>query len=429
MGILNNIKNRFKPSNTVTKSSYTQEELGKLFENSFSNVSVFASNVLKQSSDVFSCINLVASTIAQMNIDIFVNCDKGKERVKIGNLDYLFNVEANKYQSAYDWKFETVSNLLIYGESFCRVVTNSKGEVIALNNLDNSCTNFRKLASGDYVVDTIINNSSITLKYEEVIYHRDVASSNLELRPVSRLDSILTLIENNIVSNDMVAEVLQKKGVTINGIIEVEGNLSPEAKLELKKAFKEALTGDGIGVTTTGVNYKDLSSNSKSILDSHFVELFKMNTFEIAKVFNVNPALIGNSEKINYSNVIEIKRMFLESLGTTIKKFELEIIRKAFTTKQKKAGNFVKFDINSVIRSDFEKLSGIYMSLKDKGILTTNEVRQELGYNCFEDELADEILTDLNHVPLTDWREYVKNRDTNNKDTKENNTEILKGGE
>lgn len=400
MNVLNVIKNAFK---SETNQVMTHEQLSTFFDNELRNIAIGKSNIFK-SSDVYACVNLIASNIARMGINLYQRTEQGKQVVN-SDLIYLLKTRPNPSMTPFDFVYQLVANMLVYGNSFALIKTNSKGIPKELEILSGD-TKVRKTSNG-YVVDTVIDNKQKTYTYEEVLHIKD-AQYNGGIEGYSRIDAIIDKIESKFLANNVLKNLFENDGVFVKGIINVEGALKDEAKLKLKKAFVDALGKNGIGVLEGGMRYEKIGDNT-NLVDIQFIESLKLTTVDIASIFGLNTALLGNTEQTNYSNLVEIYNNFIQSLVPTITKIEQEFSYKLQTTKQIKEGYFLKFNVTSMLRANDKDQADYLCKLIEKGIITLNEAREKLDFNSIGD-LGDINRVDLNHVSIDKVDNYQLNK-------------------
>ena len=300
--------------------------------------------------------------------------------------------------------------MLVYGESFVWIKTKN-GRPTELLPLDSSCTRVEKM-NGNYFIVTQYDNKQETLNYETVLHFRDTIKDYEGKRAISRVDVAMEKL-NVIYKADKMIENLYANGGNgvIKGAINTTETLSNDAKKVLKRAFTNVLNTDsnGIAVLDGGMTFSNFGSNSMTLQDQQFIDSQKYNREAICSVFGVNSALIGATENVNYSNMTQIQRQFIESLTPFLVNIEEEMSYKLISSFEQDR-YFIKINTNVAMRDDATTRASYYTTMTQNGLMTREEVRDLEDLNFIEG--TEELLMSLNYVPLKYWKEYTTKRDT-----------------
>lgn len=394
-------------NNTKASSSMTAEEL--YVELGGNKLDLGKNEVLINSEIIYACVNLIANSIARMPFNLLENTDKGK--VKVNNeLAMLLKRRPNKFMTPSAFKKYIIIQMLVYGESFVWIKTKN-GRPTELLPLDSSCTRVEKM-NGNYFIVTQYDNKQETLNYETVLHFRDTIKDYEGKRAISRVDVAMEKL-NVIYKADKMIENLYANGGNgvIKGAINTTETLSNDAKKVLKKAFTNVLNtdGNGIAVLDGGMSFSNFGSNSMTLQDQQFIDSQKYNREAICSVFGVNSALIGATENVNYSNMTQIQRQFIESLTPFLVNIEEEMSYKLISSFEQDR-YFIKINTNVAMRDDATTRASYYTTMTQNGLMTREEVRDLEDLNFIEG--TEELLMSLNYVPLKYWKEYTTKRDT-----------------
>lgn len=398
----------------VTRNSMTADEL--YLELGGSKLDLGKNEVLTGSEIIYACVNLIANSIARMPFNVLENTDQGK--VKANNdLAMLLKRRPNKFMTPSAFKKYIIQQMLVYGESFVWIKTKN-GRPSELLPLDSSCTSVEK-ANGNYFVITQYNNRQETLKYETVLHFRDSVKDNEGKRAISRVDVAMEKL-NVIHKADKMIENLYSNGGNgvIKGAINTTDTLSTDAKKVLKKAFTNVLNSDGNGIAVLdgGMSFSNFGGNSMTLQDQQFIDSQKYNREAICSIFGVNSALIGATENVNYSNMTQIQRQFIESLTPFIVNIEEEMSYKLISSFEQDR-YFIKINTNVAMRDDATTRASYYTAMINNGIMTRAEVRNLEDMNHISG--TDDLLVSLNYVPLSKYDEYLDKRYGEEKTTEE----------
>lgn len=125
------------------------------------------------------------------------------------------------------------------------------------------------------------------------------------------------------------------------------------------------------------------------------------NVSEIARFFNISPVLLQDLSKSSYSSIEAANLQFLtQTLIPYIAIIEREFNRKLVSDSTV----FIDLDEREFLRTDMQSTANYYTTLVNAGILTTNECREQLGYNTVEG--GDNL-----RIPYTDINQNTINDD------------------
>lgn len=148
---------------------------------------------------------------------------------------------------------------------------------------------------------------------------------------------------------------------------------------------------------TWHANYGGVNANKQAILfgnwdvktvglspeDSQFLGTRSYQRADIAAMFHLQPHQVGDNTKLSNASYVQAQLAFVtDCLRPIIIRIEQEVKRKLLTSKGLAPSNlFLMFDLSARLRGDFATLLQSYAFAKQWGLLTTNEIRQDMGYN------------------------------------------------
>lgn len=378
------------------KNETTSLSLNDLF--GLSNVAeVNKNNALKNSDIAYSCINYIASTISKMPISLYKE-EKDGDKVKVHNeLSYLIKNRPNVYMSRIDFIQTMVSNMLIFGNSFAKINTR-KGQVFELIILEPSCTRLEKINNKWYVITTI-DDKQETLSYNQVIHLKDLSYDGIN--GISRIEAIKMKLNNKANSDKLLADFIANGG-SVKAILNVTNKAYAERE-NIKNEFNSMLNNNKSKIAVVPDDMKFTSVDGGSLADAEFINNLKITKEDIMAIFNINPALLGMSEKATNSNMIEMIQQFVQSLITLIDKIEMEFNYKLLSSTDR-LNHFFKFNMSSAMRGSDEDRANYYSKMIAMGALSINEIRELEDRNKVKG--GDEYYRSLNYVPLSIANEY-----------------------
>jgi HK97 family phage portal protein len=113
--------------------------------------------------------------------------------------------------------------------------------------------------------------------------------------------------------------------------------------------------------------------------EAQFIDAMQLNATQIAAVYNVPPDRIGGTrgDSLTYNTVVQASLEIIESLRPWLVRMEQAFFE--LLPKQRMA----EFWTDALLKTDLASRMTIYGEARNNGIMTVNEIRQELGREPF----------------------------------------------
>ena len=384
------IDNLFKFKNEIT--------LEQLFNNNFNGtIKITKDNALMKSDIAYACVNYIASTIAKMPIFLY-KVENDGNKIKVDNdLSYLIKNRPNQYASRVDFIQTLVSNVLLYGNSFAKI-NFKKGRVNELIILNPTVTKLEKVR-GKWYITTQIDGVHKTLNYDECIHIKDLSLDGVN--GLSRLEAISIKLNNKANSDKMLSDFMESGG-GIKTIVNVTNKAYSE-RGKIKKEFDDMLSNNKTKVVVIPEDMNITNAGNADLASAEFINNLKITKEDIMAIFNINPALLGVSEKATNSNMSEMTQQFIQSLIPLINKIEMELDYKLLNEEERKS-HYFKFNMSSALRGSDEDRANFYTKMIQNGLLSIDECRELEDRNKIEG--GNEFYRSLNYVPISIANEY-----------------------
>ncbi|EGQ3151767.1 phage portal protein [Staphylococcus pseudintermedius] len=371
-------------------------------------------------SSVWTAVNLISRDISKMDIKI-----KEKGVFKDGDrLEYLLNKNPNPYMNSYMFKYAVMMNALLTGHGYIKI-ERTAGQVTELYHIKTSYIQLKENDEGYFYEINTANNETIKVGFDEII----------DIKPFT-MDGINALKVLDALNDDLNTQRFTKgffnkffaNGGQNSGILRAnDTTLSAEARDKLRDEFQKSNSGsDNAGkvlVLDSSLEYEQLEIQS-DLLD--VITKNKAPDIAIAKALNI-PLSKFALEQPNTS-LKDSNADYLNScLHGYIKTWESELNFKLINDKDKYKKEFA-FDTSSFRKIDWESYKESLRADLEKGAITINEYRKEIGLEPYKD-YGDVPRFDLNHVSATIADDYsLRKISTNNQSLDAIGTD-LKGGE
>ena len=110
--------------------------------------------------------------------------------------------------------------------------------------------------------------------------------------------------------------------------------------------------------------------------EAQFLETRKFQLDEIARLYRIPPHMIGDLEKSSFNNIEQQSMEFVKyTLDPWVIRWE-QAMQKALFLPEEKKQYFLKFNVNGLLRGDYESRMTGYSIGRQNGWLSANEIRE-----------------------------------------------------
>ena len=137
--------------------------------------------------------------------------------------------------------------------------------------------------------------------------------------------------------------------------------------------------------------------------EAQFLETRKFQINEIARIFRVPPHMVGDLEKSSFSNIEQQSLEFVKyTLDPWVSRWEQTLIR-SLLTKEEKKKYFIKFNVDGLLRGDYQsRMSGYSIGIQN-GFMSPNDVRELENLDLIPDEEGgNTYMVNGNMMPITE---------------------------
>ncbi len=388
MGIFSGLfKSRDKPKNRTAGSAYSFY-LG----NSTSGKTVNERSAM-QLTAVYSCVRVLSETVASLPLQLYKYTDSGgKEKAMDHPLYFLLHNEPNIEMTSFSFRETLMTHLLLWGNAYAQIIRNGRGEILGLYPLmPNRMTvnrDEKKNLYYEYMVssdDAPINKkSTVKLNPYEVLHIPGLGFDGLVgYSPIA--------MAKNAVGMAIACEEFGSKffanGAQPSGVLEHPGTVKDFKKVRegWDRTYGGSANANKTAILEEGMKYTPISIAPEQ---AQFLETRKFQINEIARIFRVPPHMVGDLEKSSFSNIEQQSLEFVKyTLDPWVSRWEQAIMRSLLTDEEKKK-YFVKFNVDGLLRGDYESRMRGYSIGIQNGFMSPNDVRELENMNLIPDELG-----------------------------------------
>ena len=420
MGIFSGLfKSRDKPTDSTVGSRYT------FYMGSSTSGKTVTERSAMQMTAVYSCVRILAEAIAGLPLHVYrYNSDGGKEKAIDHSLYLILHDEPNPEMSSFVFRETLMTHLLLWGNAYAQIIRNSKGEVVALYPLmpnkmsvdrdENGQLYYQYLRSIDEVGG---KSETVILKPTDVLHIPGLGFDGLVgYSPIAMAKNAIGLA---IATAEYGAKFFAN-GAAPSGVLEHPGTIKDPQRVReaWQSQFGGSQNSGKIAVLEEGMKYTPISISPEQ---AQFLETRKFQINEIARIFRVPPHMVGDLEKSSFSNIEQQSLEFVKyTLDPWVIRWEQSIMRTLLTPEEKKS-YFVKFNLEGLLRGDYQSRMNGYATARQNGWMSANDIRELENLDRIPAEAGGDLyLINGNMLPLQQAGAFAN---TQNDDGKEENTD------
>ena len=420
MGIFSGLfKSRDKPLDSTVGSRYTFYMGG-----STSGKTVTERSAMQMTA-VYSCVRILAEAIAGLPLHVYrYNSDGGKEKAIDHSLYLILHDEPNPEMSSFVFRETLMTHLLLWGNAYAQIIRNSKGEVMALYPLMSNKMSVDRDENGQLYyqylrsIDEVGGKSeTVILKPTDVLHIPGLGFDGLVgYSPIAMAKNAIGLA----IATEEYGAKFFANGAAPSGVLEHPGTIKDPQRVReaWQSQFGGSQNSGKIAVLEEGMKYTPISISPEQ---AQFLETRKFQINEIARIFRVPPHMVGDLEKSSFSNIEQQSLEFVKyTLDPWVIRWEQSIMRTLLTPEEKKS-YFVKFNLEGLLRGDYQSRMNGYATARQNGWMSANDIRELENLDRIPAEAGGDLyLINGNMLPLQQAGAFAN---TQNDDGKEENTD------
>ena len=359
-----------------------------------------------QMTAVYSCVRILAEAIAGLPLHVYRQSSDG---AKVKALDHplyrLLHDEPNPEMTSFVFRETLMTHLLLWGNAFAQVIRNGRDEVIGLYPLmPNRMTVGRDEAGRLYYEYQRMWNEptgrfeTVTLAARDVLHIPGLGFDGLVgYSPIAMAKNAIGLAQ---ATEDYGASFFAN-GAAPGGVLEHPGTIKDPARVResWQATFGGARNGNKIAVLEEGMKYTPISVSPEQ---AQFLETRKFQINEIARIFRIPPHMIGDLEKSSFSNIEQQSLEFVKyTLDPWVIRWE-QAITKTLLSPCEKPGVYVKFNVEGLLRGDYQSRMEGYAVARQNGWMSANDIRELENLDKIPAEAGGDLyLVNGNMLPLS----------------------------
>ena len=376
-----------------------------------------------QMTAVYACVRILSESIASLPVHLYQYESEGNKAKAVKHPLYrILHDEPNPEMTSFVFRETLMTHLLLWGNAYSQIIRNGKGEVIGLYPLMPNRMTVDRDSNGQIIYQYQMQDSdahtgksgSVTLRPSEVLHVPGLGFDGLVgYSPIAMAKNAIGL---SIATEEYGAKFFAN-GATPGGILEFPGTVkNPES---IRESWNKGFSGSNahkVAILEEGMKYTPISISPEQ---AQFLETRKFQIDEIARIFRVPPHMVGDLEKSSFSNIEQQSLEFVKyTLEPWIIRWE-QSLNRALLSETEKPDYFVKFNVDGLLRGDYQSRMNGYAIARQNGWMSANDIRSLEQLDLIPDELGGNLyLINGNMTKLQDAGIFA-NKENNNEEVLE----------
>lgn len=327
---------------------------------------------------VATVVDKVASAFSRLPINVWDTTPAtGKKLANDSDFGRLMAQPNRNMSPVAFWRW-VITTHEIYGEAFLIKQRDKQGRLVNLLPMHPSRTIIKRDIDGHltYRFTLGIGSAGILDVPAEDVVPFNRYNPNSAVRGLSRLEALRMTLLNEDAARRATASFWEK-GARPSVMLKVSKQLSDPAIARLERSFANKHGGvDNVGKAVVLEEGMDATIVQLSPEEMQYIEGRRLNREEVCAVYDMPPPAVHILDRATFSNITEQLRMlYRDTMAPRVIEMESVIdtyIRPEFTATHDQAATF---DMNDVMRGDFETRAEASQKLIQSGVMKPAEAR------------------------------------------------------
>lgn len=346
-----------------------------------------------QMTAVYSCVRILSEAVAGLPLHLYRYTENGgKEKAVDHPLYFLLHDEPNPEMTSFAFRETLMTHLLLWGNAYAQIIRNGKGEILALYPLMPDRMTVDRDDKGRLYYEYLVSNddaptmkgSTVRLQPSDVLHIPGLGFDGLVgYSPIAMAKNAIGMA---IACEEYGAKFFAN-GAQPSGVLEHPGTIKDPSRVRESwtQTFGGSQNANKVAVLEEGMKYTPISISPEQ---AQFLETRKFQLNEIARIFRVPPHMVGDLEKSSFSNIEQQSLEFVKyTLDPWVSRWEQGMVRSLLAAEEKK-GYFIKFNVDGLLRGDYQSRMNGYAVGIQNGFMSPNDVRTLENMDLIPDELG-----------------------------------------
>ena len=385
-------RSRDKPKN------HSGGTLGFLFGSTTSGKTVNGRTAL-QTTAVYACVRILAETIASLPLHTYRYSPDGKAKAIDHPIYYLLHSEPNPEMTSFVFRETLMGHLLLWGNAYAQIIRDGRGRVVGLYPLLPNKMLVNRNDQGILYYQYEKDGQTFLLRNYEVLHIPGLGFDGLiGYSPIAMAKNAIGMA----LATEEYGAKFFANGASPGGVLEHPGVVKDPARIResWNSVYQGSSNAHRVAVLEEGMKFQSIGIPPEQ---AQFLETRKFQINEIARIFRIPPHMIGDLEKSSFSNIEQQSLEFvMYTLDPWVVRWEQAIQRALFSETEKRQ-YFAKFNVDGLLRGDYQSRMNGYAVGRQNGWLSSNDIRELENLNRIPAELGGDLyLINGNMTKLAD---------------------------
>ena len=392
-------KSRADPQNSFLNSTYS------FFFGSTTSGKTVNERTALQTTAVYACVRILSETLASLPLHLYKYTDSGKEKATDNPLYRLLHNEPNPEMTSFVLRETLMSHLLLWGNAYAQVIRDGRGQVLALYPLLPEKMEIDRLDSGELYYEYQTDKGKVILRKEEVLHIPGLGFDGIKGQsPIAMAKNAIGMA----IATEEYGAKFFSNGANPGGVLEHPGVVKDPKRVRdsWNAVYQGSSNSHRVAVLEEGMKFTPIGIPPEQ---AQFIATRKFQINEIARIFRIPPHMIGDLEKSSFSNIEQQSLEFVKyTLDPWVVRWEMAL-QKALLSPTEKEEYFIKFNVDGLLRGDYQSRMSGYSVGRQNGWLSANDIRELENLNLIPKELGGDLyLINGNMTKLEDAGAFAK---------------------
>ena len=353
-----------------------------------------------QTSAVYACVRILSESIASLPLHLYQRSDDGGKTPKPGHpLFRLLHDEPNPEMTSFVFRETLMSHLLLWGNAYAQIIRDGRGNAVALYPLLPDRMAVDRGPTGEIIYTYQGDKGQAKLTREQVLHIPGLGFDGLiGYSPIAMAKNAVGM---SLATEEYGARFFAN-GANPGGVLEHPGTIKDIARV--KESWNAGYQGSSnahkVALLEEGMKFHQIGIPPEQ---AQFLETRKFQINEIARIFRVPPHMVGDLEKSSFSNIEQQSLEFVKyTLDPWVIRWE-QSLTQALLLPSEKQSLFIRFNLDGLLRGDYESRMKGYSTGIQNGFYSVNDVRALEDLNLLSaEEGGDFHMLNGNMIKLSD---------------------------
>ena len=339
-------------------------------------------------SAVFAATELISNSIAAMPIDVKQYAESEKTIIRNHYISNMFN---HLRQSRFMFMKCLIWDMIIHGNGYAYIVRDKDNKPKDLIYLPSTSVALTGTPQNDDLCYLVTGYKGVPNKVEPKDMIHLFKNTKDGYNGISVLTYAIETLKTAGYAEKSASDYFGS-GCSIKGILKFASYRDDEQKESARSSWNQVHGSGGSGLAIMDADC-DFIPVTQSANESQLLDTRQFNVTEIARFFNISPVLLQDLSHSSYNTIEAANLEFVQhTLMPYIMLIEEEFNRKLMFTND----IYIDIDENVLLKGDKTTMAGYIRTLKDGGVITTNEARDMIDMNPIEG--GDEVIIPFTNI-------------------------------